>query len=397
MVESALGREVIPSSARLSLPDSIAVDSGGSVFTLVGSLDSASIPNDLYWAGNVLSLSNSLIGNDILSSAFQLSYSHSRILGDVRAMGQSIAISDTVIGGDIDALGFDISIDDSSAANAYYCGGASISFSGYTKCFVAYGQSIYFDGVVDGDVSLSAQEIVIGPHARISGLLDIRSGQSLETLEIPAEAQIAHMNTSLDDPNAIDQIAQIRSAITPYFQVGSILFVVVAFALLGLAGLWVFGNKIEEANRLVRRYPFAVLVLGVIVLLFMVVITLLGPVLVFTIPLSIVVALLLIVTLVCCVPFTGSSFALLLLRKRLRPSFCVVIGAGIGGVLLFVPYLNAALVAVSLVYFVGYMANIVMFGHDRDHDAAFYVRQADEDAPSGKASGILPTAAKRED
>ncbi len=397
LVESALSREVISSNARLSLPEDLSIDSGGSVFTITGTLDSAGISNDLYWAGNSLELSSSRIDDDVLSSGVHLNFKHSQILGDVRVFGQSITLTDTVIGGDVDAIGIDISIDDTSAANSYYCGASTISFSGSAKRFVAYGQSIYFDGVVDGDVSLSAQEIVIGPHARISGLLDIRSGQSLETLEIPAQAQISHLNTSLDDPNAIDQIAQIRSAIAPYFQVGSILFVVVAFALLGLAGLWVFGNKIEEANRLVRRYPFAILVLGVIVLLFMVIITLIGPVLVFTIPLSIIVALLLVVTLICCVPFTGSSVALMLLGKRLRPSFCVVIGAGVGGALLFVPYLNAVLIVVSLIYFVGYMINIVMFGHDNEHDAAFYERQADEDAPRGKASGILPTAAKREE
>ena len=122
------------------------------------------------------------------------------------------------------------------------------------------------------------------------------------------------------------------------------------------------------------------------------VIIMLGTVLIFTIPLSLGVALVLIAALIFCIPFTGSSLALML-SNRIRPGICVVIGSTLGAILLFIPYVNTIAIAASLIYFVGYIVNISMFGHDDRHDASFHARQADEDAPHGKARGILPVAA----
>ena len=390
-VEEALSRHAVPGNRYLRPIEGVSADTGGSVFTFVSPLSNTEIPGDLYWLGNNAELLDSRVGNDVMAASFQMHMTDSDIAGDVRIAGQSVQLSDAVIAGNVDVGALEVLIDGQSAANGYYIGAGTISFEGAAKRFIAYGQSIYFNGVVDGDVTLSAQEIIIGPNAKISGLLDIRSGQNLQTLDIPAGAQIARIDTNLDHPNTIDQITQIRAAIAPYFQVGSVLFIVVSFILLGLAALWGFGPKLTEANRLVRRYPLAVLVLGCIALMFMFVIIMIGTLLIFTIPLSIIVALVVIIAIIFCVPFTGSSLALML-RNRFKPAICVILGCTIGAMLLFVPYVNMLVLVASLIYFVGYMVNIVMFGHDERHDASFHARQADEDAPRGKASGILPVA-----
>ena len=391
-VRRALANEVLHSTDVLTAVDGVSPDTGGSVFTFVTPLESTEIAGDLYWIGNDLELVGSRVGNDIMAGAFTLGLSNAEVKGDVRVAGQSVTLKNTVIQGNADVMALDVRIDARSAANGYYCGGGTVDFKGASKRFIAYGQTIYFDGVVDGDVTLSAQDIIIGPNARITGLLDIRSGQNLATLDIPASAQIARIDTNLDQPNTIDQITQIRAAIAPYFQIGSMLFVVVSFILLGLAALWGIGQKLTEANRLVRRYPLAILVLGCIALMLMFVIIMLGTVLIFTIPLSIMVTLILLISLIFCVPFTGSSLALMLRNRLKRPALCVILGSGLGAVLLFVPYVNQVVLLASLIYFVGYVVNIAMFGHDEKHDASFHARQADEDAPSGKARGILPVA-----
>ena len=391
-VDRALDRQVIHENSRLSTVEGAEPDTGGSTFTFVSPIKYAQIPGDVYWLSNHPQLIGSRVGNDVLGAGFEVEIRHTEVAGDVRVAGQTIALENSVIKGNADIIGVDVSVDSRTAANALYCGGGSVHFEGRSHGLFAYGQSIYFNGVVEGDVTLSAQDIVIGPDAIITGLLDIRSGQNLETLDIPASAQIGRIDTDLDQPNTIDQITQIRAAIAPYFQVGSMLFVVVSFILLGLAALWGFGPKLTEANRLVRRYPLAVLVLGCIAVMLMFVIVMLGTVLIFTIPLAIIIALAFLVSAIFCVPFTGASLALLF-RRRVKPALCVIAGTAIGAVLLFVPYVNMVVFAASLVYFVGYFVNILMFGHDKYHDASFHARQADEDAPKGKASGILPAAA----
>ena len=389
-VARALSRDATADVIEFRDVSGISADSAGSVFTFVTPLISTEIGGDLYWLGDPLKLANSRVGNDVMGAGFNSEFTNTAIRGDVRLLAQRARMQNAVIQGNVDLLGLNIDIDRRSAARGYYCGGGTIHFEGTSNRLIAYGQSIYFDGVVEGDVTLSAQDIYIGPNARVTGLLDIRSGQNLSTLDIPASAQIGRIDTNLDHPNTIDQITQIRAAIAPYFQVGSMLFLVVSFILLGLASLWGFGHKLTEADRLVHRYPLAVLVLGAIAILFAFVIVMLGAVLIFTIPLSIIVALAFGIAFIYCVPFTGASIALRL-RDRIRPTLCVILGCAVGAALLFVPYVNAGVMVASMLYFVGYMINIVMFGHDAQHDSSFHSRQADEDAPSGKASGILPT------
>lgn len=375
--------------------EAIDADSAGTVFTLQNPISGTAIEGDLFWAAGQLDLSGSRVGNDLLAVGREVDFRGSDIGNDVRLAGQDVSFQRVVVQGNVNLAALDISIDRSSAAVGYYCGGGSVSFAGKAKRFIAYGQSIYFDGVVEGDVTLSAQDIVIGPHARVTGTLDIRSGQNLEVLSIPETAQIAHIDTTLNQPNTIDQITQLRASIAPYFQVGSLLFVVVSFILLGLAMYWGFGHKLTEANRLIRRYPLAVVVLACIALMLMFVGVTLGALLVFTLPFAAVMVLVLLLAALCCVPFTGASLALML-RRRIRPVLCVVLGSGLGAALLFVPQVNVVVFAASMVYFVGYLINIAMFGHDEKHDASFHHRETDDQAPRGKASGILPVVTPEE-
>ena len=386
-VESALERGAASDDGDY---DSIDADSAGTVFTFTTPISNTKVESDLYWAGDTLGLFDSRVGNDVLAFGREVTFSGSNVDNDVRVAGQEVTFADVVVQDNVNIAAFEVEIDSASAATGYYVGGGAIDYEGTSKRFIAYGQTIYFDGVVEGDVTLSAQDIVIGPNAQVTGTLDIRSGQSLELLEIPPSAQIAHIDTTLNQPNTIDQITQIRAMIAPYFQVGSMLFIVVSFILLGLAMLWGFGHKLTEANRLVRHYPLAMLVLGCIALMLMFVAVSLGALLIFTIPFAAVVLLILLVAAIVCVPFTGSSL-MLMLRRRMRPSVCVIFGTAIGGCLVFVPYVNAVVFIGSMIYFVGYLVNIAMFGHDREHDASFHMRESDEDAPGGKASGILPT------
>lgn len=387
-VDNALGSEVAPKSASNINVDT---DSAGTLFTFDTPLEEVRVGSDLYWAGDRLALTRSKVGNDVMALARDMSMERVNIGGDIRLAAQNAHLDTVVAQGNVDLLAFDVTIGKGSAAQGYYCGGGHISYEGASKRFIAYGQSIYFNGIVDGDVTLSAQEIVIGEHARVTGTLDIRSGQSVETLIIPESAWIAHLDTTMNHPNTIDQITELRAHIAPYFQMGSMLFAVVSFIIMGLAFLWGFGHKMTEANRLVRRYPLAMLVLGCIAIMLMLVLILLGPLLVFTIPLSVVALFALLICIICCVPFTGASLALIF-HKRFHPALCTVVGSGLGAALLFVPYLNQAIVVASLIYFVGYLINIAMFGHDKYHDSSFLHRQEVEEDERSRA--ILPVSAE---
>ncbi|MGI6534947.1 MAG: hypothetical protein ACOX12_00750 [Eggerthellaceae bacterium] len=334
-------------------------DTAGTAFSQDSSLSNSYASGDLYWGSQNLSATNVRVGNDLMSIASVMYLTNVEVDGDARLAARAITLDSVNMHGNGTFACDSLSIGKGSTASGLYCGANSLSFEGTAKYLVAYGNKIYFNGTVNGDVVLSAQEIEIGPDAKVTGTLQVRSGQDLD---IPSTASIANVNNTLDNPNAIDQVSQIRSAIAPYFQMGSILLVVVSFILLALLLLWLGGRQMDESARVVRAHPFGMFMMG---LLGVVVIAAAAAVcfaLIFTIPVGFVLLLMLVIALLMCIPFTGAALALQ--AKRFPRAVRAMIGAGVAAALMFVPYVRVVVLVIYLSYFVGYVLRILFMGHD---------------------------------
>ena len=334
-------------------------DTAGTVFSQESTLFGSYTSGDLYWANQNLAADNVKVGNDLMAVASTLQLSNVEVDGDARLGARAVTLSSVNVRGNGTFACDSLDIGSGTKAKGLYCASNAISYAGTAKYLVAYGNKIYFNGTVNGDVVLSAQEIEIGPNAKVAGTLQVRSGQDLN---MPDTASIANVNNALDNPNAIDQISEIRSLIAPYFQVGSTLFVVVSFILLALLLLWFCGRQLDESMRVAREHPFGQFLLGV---LGTVIITAAAAVcfaLVFTIPVGIALLLVLVIALLLCIPFTGAAVALQL--NAFPRAVRVMIGAGIAAALMFVTYVRAVVLAVCLISFVGYALRVLLMGHD---------------------------------
>lgn len=355
----------------------LAQDSAGTAFSSAEELVHAAVSGDLFWGGSQLQADDLSVGKDLIGAAGVLDVQNASVYGDVRFAGRSLQLERINAKGDGTVLGQRVLFGSQSKVGGFYCGAEELDFEGTARYLMAYANKVYFDGTVNGDVTLSAQDIVIGPHAKVTGTLNVRSGQDLE---VPASARIASIDTSLNNPNAIDQVSEIRAKIAPYFQLGSVLFVVVACALIALLLLWVGDRQLNEAHRVLRAHPLGHVLLGLLSVIALVVATVVCFALVFTIPAGLALLFLLLAALLACVPFTGASLALMF--PRFPRSVRAMVGAGVGGGLLFVPYIRWVVASFSLVYLTGYIARSLFVGHD-----GAYLRALEERRRNAATSG----------
>lgn len=344
----------------------LATDTAGSVLTFDAAIDNRSAEGDVYWVGDTIAMHSSKVGNDLVAGGRYVTVKDSSVASDVRMGGLFLQLSNMKIHGNATLLGATIEMGSQCTATGVYCFGLDLSYSGTSQYFVGYGRSVVFDGVVNGDVSLSAQDIVIGPNAQVTGTLYVRSGQQVD---IPATAHINKVDTTLSQPNTIDQATKLRAAIAPYFQAGTLLFIVVSAIILGLVMLGLFDHKLTEASRLLLNRPVAIILLGIVSTIVVVALIGLGLALIFTIPAALILLLLLIVVTIASVPFAGSSL-MLLAQGKIKRSICVIFGAGVASALLFVPVLNVIAFTLSVIYLMGYVTYTLFAGHDREHDKA---------------------------
>lgn len=357
---AASGSSASSTSARQSSTyTQIPGDTAGTVFSQDSSLSNSYASGDLYWGSQSLSATNVRVGNDLMSIASVMHLTNVEVDGDARLAARAITLDSVNMHGNGTFACDSLAIGKGSTASGLYCGANSLSFEGTAKYLVAYGNKIYFNGTVNGDVVLSAQEIEIGPDAKVTGTLQVRSGQDLD---IPSTASIANVSNTLDNPNAIDQVSQIRSAIAPYFQMGSILLVVVSFILLALLLLWLGGRQMDESARVVRAHPFGMFMMGLLGVVIIAAAAAVCFALIFTIPVGFVLILMLVIALLMCIPFTGAAIALR--AKRFPRAVRAMIGAGAAAALMFVPYVRVVVLVICLIYFVGYVLRILLMGHD---------------------------------
>lgn len=347
----------------------LATDSAGSAFTLEETLNGRFAKGDVYWGGNNLLMRASKVGNDLVAGGNKISLADSAIQSDLRLAAVNIDIANTKVAGNATLLATTIDIGEGARATGYYCLGSDLVFEGTGERYVGYGQNIVFNGTIDGDVTLSAQNIEIGPNAKITGTIFVRSGQ---VLAIPSTAQVGAVDNTMSQPNTIDQATQLRAKIAPFFQVGSILFIVVAGILMALIALWLFERKLSESNRLVCKRPIPMIAAGLVTVVLLPALAALSIALILTIPLAVVLLLVLAIAAIVCIPFTGASLGLLLAdRFNFKRALCAAVCAGVLAALLFVPYLNLAAFLLSMVYLLGYISYSLVLGHDEEHDSAF--------------------------
>ncbi len=270
--------------------DSVSKQVGRNYFGAGGSLNvTEAVRGDAFMAGGRVSTASEVKG-DLIAAGGEVSIGGA-IGDDLYVAGGDVQV-DAVVTGDARVAGGDVTVGPATViAGALTMSGGRIRFEGNAQDGLhASGGSVYIDGAVRGDVEVEADEVEIGPNARITGKLVARTTREPS---IPAGAQIAggiefheaeagHM---VIDDGAAHNVGSVAHG------VGSLLWMFGVF-IAGTLFMLAFPAYSARAAQWIGKEPLRSLGLGFVILVSLPVLSVLLLVTIIGIPLALVVLLL---------------------------------------------------------------------------------------------------------
>lgn len=190
--------------------------------------------DDVLWAGSNMRLNGTAVGNDVIGCGQNLSVSNTTVPGSIRLAGQIVSIRDVNVGHSVTLAGQDI-VFTGGSAQAVACVGQTVLYDGTANSLYAAAQDVTIDGVVNGDVYVSASTLRIGEHAVINGTVsatlgkdpDVSTTATLGALDYSIDEQLANDNVSKADIFAAFLASGITIPFLMIFLIGSILGVLI--------------------------------------------------------------------------------------------------------------------------------------------------------------------------
>ena len=173
----------------------------GNLFAVMHPVSNTDIENDLYWAGQTLS---------------------------VRAAAQDIMIDHAQISNNITVAAQNISLGNDVSANGVYASARTLSISGSYQGGLLVGETVSFDGAVEGDLNIQAQQINIGKNAQVKGQLVLPEGVTVNVADgaqVPNVTYSAPINTA--QPTLFDDIISIVYACMAHIVLVGLFFVII--------------------------------------------------------------------------------------------------------------------------------------------------------------------------
>lgn len=328
----------------------IKTDTAGNVFAADASI-SKSVRRDLYWIGQTMTLTDVDVTQSILAAGRDLIIRNTQVGGSIRTGSYSFQLNGTTVDNNITSAGYNLSVDAASSAKGVFLAGYTVTFNGEADAINLAGETVFFNGTVHGDGSLSGSSVTIGPDAVVEGSLTISAPNKPS---IPESASIGKLifNQSSDSVDVSDDDVNVTveqkgfDFLKLFYKLLSMLVVTVFFCLF-------ISSSLNASGSMLVTKPVAMLVSGFIAMLAAPMLVILLCVTVIGIPVAILIILLLVI--VCCyaVPFAGASLGRLIF-KNMKQWLSALIGTAILVILRAIPYLGSILLFLAIVYTLGY-------------------------------------------
>ncbi|WP_165251671.1 hypothetical protein [Adlercreutzia sp. ZJ304] len=334
-------------------PDEMKNSAGNTFVSTDGyaSLPENKIDRDFYWAGKDLDLTSTETGGDIIIAGMNLSVSDSKTGGSVRAAGMNLKFTNVSTHNNFTVAGQNIDFVNCAAEGGVYCAGSAISFAGNAAAGFFSGSKVVLNGTINGDASIYANVIEIGPNAVITGTLHAESGIE------PIVSESAQIGT-LEYEKETDTAASVDASEV----LGIATFIDLLFKIVGLVGTilfaivlaWLFRRPVEGATAMTRNHAGHVFATGAIALLVSPLLFVLLLCFVVTSPIALALLLVLVVLAIVAVPFAAASLSRLVFPKMNRIG-AAAIGGIVLGIVSILPFLGALVSLASFIYVLGYI------------------------------------------
>lgn len=319
----------------------------GNLFALAHPVSSTDIEGDLYWAGQTLNATKVNVGTSgqgsLLAAGKDLSFSDITVAGSLRAAGQEITISRAQISSNITIAAQTISLGSDVAAKGLYASAQDITVAGSYEGGMLSAKNVNLDGVVEGDLTISAQTVAISEKAQVNGTLIVPEDVNItiaEGAQVPNVSYSAPVKT--EQPTMFDDLLMVLYTCMAHI------------VLVGLFFLVIRKSLVRSAN-MARTKLLKMLLAGLVIFI---VAPILCIVLVFpliTIPIVVLMLIVMLLIALFSLPFAGSALGLMLLGKRMNPVLAAIIGTVALTILVYIPILSVVTVLFCIFFTTGYL------------------------------------------
>ncbi|WP_329887645.1 hypothetical protein [Pseudoramibacter faecis] len=222
------------------------------------------VGGDFFAAGQSISADSARIGGSAFVAGSTIALTNTRIGGSLRAAGQNLSLRQLTVRRNITVGGQSIAIDRKTKTAGLYASGQRVTFSGKAQAANLAGETVTFNGQVDGDVTLDASTVIIGADAKITGTLKVTAKQRPA---IPKGAAVGSMTFhKADNDRSAQQLAHAAAA----KKGRSIVYWLLASALMAVLIVVFATPALDNAARLTREKKWQPIVPGLVALLLIV-------------------------------------------------------------------------------------------------------------------------------
>lgn len=324
--------------------------SSGNVFSS-GDTPVATVERDLYWAGESLQLQSAVVGNDVIAAGRAIELSGGSVGGSVRAAGQIISLANVSIDENVTLAGQMISIAKETNAVGMYVCGQDVSFAGTADDVFISAETVTIDGVVHGDVRVSARQITIGANANITGTLYVEAPSEPT---VPSGAQIGALDFTPEVSTTVDDSQDASwESFGIMGMMGSFAYQILSIALAAILLTWILRDAVAGSVSMIRQRTAPLIVTGLV-----------GA---FVAPIAFIMLLIFVVTAPLAFAFSSALFALTfvgvafmsaslaqLIFPRMNRFGAAALGGAVGGLLSAMPFLGMFVSFCGFAYVLGY-------------------------------------------
>lgn len=339
------------------------VDASVETITTSSGTNLPQMGNDYLWAGESLSLDGVEVQNDVLAAGQSLRVEGCKVGGDVRMAGQNVRLAHATVQENITLAGQNVFVEDSQA-NAVALAGQTAEFSGTCSSLAVFASDVVINGTVEGDVTVGASTVTVGPNARITGTLHINASQEPTVEE---GASVSNMDVSLSDEDDVSagQVGVVASGVVDTFGLLFNLVGAVGTVIVALCAEWLFKRHTKAAATMVRNRTGAVVASGVVGMLVAPLAVIAMCLLVVMLPVALSVVLALLAMAVAASGFAAASLAKVAFPRLGRFAGALASGA-IVGFAKVIPVLGVLVRLAAFVYLLGYVLQSIYLGMSAD-------------------------------
>jgi len=252
------------STAVFASGDDVAVssDSSGNVFGAgqdisISAAGYDKIDNELFLAGMNLSANDVDIDGCAFIAGNSLTIKDSYIGGSLFTAGANISI-DSSVKNNVWAAGSTIVVSDNTTAKGINIAGANITVAGEYEGATLCGDTVSFNGKVDGDLNIEAEHVTIGEDAEVTGTLtvtsyvepEIASGASVDDYKF-----VEMKKDENDEKVSAGAVGKAATGAVFLAKIGKIIKNILKYAVLALLFAFVFSKNLTDAYDYSKNKP----------------------------------------------------------------------------------------------------------------------------------------------